>query len=68
LRSKEGKVRVKRCHRPLVFQLVPARIGAFGSKIGSRANPRFSGAIGKGHGPPFKAVSSPNGGAVTLDR
>jgi hypothetical protein len=49
---------------PLSSRFVSSCSGAFGSKIGSRANPRFSGAIGKGRGPPFKAVSSPIGRAA----
>jgi len=49
---------------PLSWRFVSSRSGAFGSKIGSRANPRLFGAMGKGRGPPFKAVSSPIGRAV----
>jgi hypothetical protein len=32
---------LKGCRGPLLFRLVPARMGAFGSKIGSKANLRF---------------------------
>ena len=31
----------KMCRRPLVSRLISTRIGAFGSKIGSRASPFF---------------------------
>jgi hypothetical protein len=36
------------------LRFVPSRSGAFGSKVGSMANPRFSGAIGKGARPAFQ--------------
>jgi hypothetical protein len=49
--------------RPTVSCFVPYR--GVGSKLGSRTNPRFLGAIGKERGPPFKAVSSPIGRGVT---
>jgi hypothetical protein len=53
---------LKRCDRPFVARLVLMCIRAFGSKIGSRVDPRFSGAIGERRGPPFKAAPSPSSG------
>jgi hypothetical protein len=55
---------------PLSSRFISSRIGVFGSKLGSRANPRFSRTIGKGRGPPLKAASSPNGksGDIVIGR